>query len=184
MGNKRLELQDGWATLVIGEELSRARKYIINVERSDGVFNWYGEWRSEFLVRKPTIGDVLPAEVYFRRLENAIKSCEEYNDYEKANALLYGEMDLVEITEEVYALRDKLKRILESTYDRLKKRSQAVHEALMRSHHIATEYEREIVYEKLSRKELLQELQYGRLEETAETKTLYEMYDDGYRWQA
>lgn len=184
MENKRLELKDGWAVLVLGLDKSRARKYIVSADKSEGVFDWAGEWKATFFVRKPSLNDVLPAQVYFRRLEQAIKSCEEYNDFEKANALLYGEMDLVEIADEVYALRNNLKKILEKTYERLKKRSQAVHEAILRANHISGEYEREIVHDTLSRKELLQELQYRRLEENSKNKTLYEMYDDGYRWQA
>lgn len=185
MGNKRLELRDGWAWLVLGKEKSRAREYLIKADKDASyIFAYKDEWQDAFQVRLPLINDIIPAKAYFNRLEKLIKSVEEYNDYEKANAVLYGEMDLVEISEEVYTLRDTLKRIIEKCYDRLKKRSEAVHEALVRANHIEAEYGSEIVWKDMSRREILQELQYGRLAETAETKTLYEMYDDGYRWEA
>lgn len=184
MGKKRLELRNGWAWLVLGEENSRARTYIISAEHSGWfMFKQTDKWLSEFKVTIPRDSDVLPAAVYFNRLCHVIKTVEEYNDYENANALLYGEMDLVEIQDEVYALKDNLKKILEGCYERLRKRSIAVHEAIARANHIEDEYGKEIVWKDMPRRELLQELQYGRLMETAETKTLYEMYDDGYRWQ-
>ena len=185
MVNKRLELRNGWAWLVLGKDNSRARTYLINREHNTNyVFSYNSGWQEEFQVRLPTQADVLPANAYFQRLEVIIKEVEEYNDYEKANAVLYCETDLVEISAEVYALRDTLKRILEGCFDRLRKRAEAVHEALTRANQIENEYGSEVVWKDMPRRELLQELQYGRLQETAETKTLYEMYDNGYRWEA
>ena len=185
---KRLELRNGWAWLVIGKESSRARTYLFQKDKV-GSLQWDGDWEhnksvDEFCVRRPLKEDIVPASTYFLALSSVIKAVEEYNDYEKANEVLYGEMDLIEVDESVYELRDKLKRILENTYARLVARSKAVQEARERASHIAYEYGAEVVYKDKSRKEILEDLQYGRLAETAENKTLYEMYDDGYRFQA
>lgn len=185
---KRLELRNGWAWLVIGTEKSRARSYLFRRERVD-LLVWNGCWddnynEEAFMVNRPLNTDLLPAQTYFLRLSQVIKDVEEYNDYEKANAVLYGEMELITIDEAVYALRDKLKKILEDTYARLVARSKAVQEAQDRASNIAREYGSEVVHKDKTRREILQDLQYRRLAETAENKTLYEMYDDGYRFQA
>lgn len=185
MGNKRLELRDGWAWLVLGKEQSRARTHFISRNgKAYALFGYDKEWQEAFELLRPTDRDMMQAYAYYQRLEYLIQAIEDWNDTEHVNEVLYGEMDLIEIDEAVYKLREILKDILEKAYSRLKARLKAQHEKLFRASHIEAEYGQEIVWKDMPRRELLQELQYGRLQETAETKTLYEMYDDGYRWEA
>ena len=184
---RKLVLRDGWVYLQLGTDKSRARAYLF--ERGVGGLTWDGRFEdnynaAEFTVRRPLNSDMLPAKTYYSALAEVIRDIEEYNDYERANALLYGGMDLITIDEAVYNLRDRLKKILEDTYARLVARSKAVQEARARAYHIYQEYGSEVVYKDKTRAEVLQDLQYHRLEETAENKTLYEMYDDGYRFRA
>ena len=184
MESKRLERFNNKVRIYLGKEDSRARQYFAYADRDRGhaVPN---KWADAFYVIEPdTRYSTFPAADYFRNLQRVIASVESFNHKEQANMMLYGEPDYISIDEEVYALRDKFADILEKTYKRLEERIKVAHEAIVRANHIEYEYNREIVHKTLSRRELLQDLQYGRLAETAENKTLYEMYDDGYRWQA